>query len=979
MRIECQMAERKRNMAEWIISSSVLIAVVAALRFILRGKISLRLQYALWALVLIRLLIPVSFGASSVSVMNAVPDVLTETSPSTGVPLDRYAPSEGVLPQLSSPATLESVGVGANLQTGVSGVPDHVIDWKSVALVVWLVGLVVLSLFLLITNIRFYLRLKRDRRITGISGYPLPVYFSGMVETPCIYGLFHPAIYVTQEAQEYERTLRHVLEHEATHYRHGDHIWAILRGVCLVLHWYNPFVWLAASLSMRDAELACDEGTIKRIGEEFRSDYSRSLVGLTCKERTAPTFLITSTTMTGSKEDIQERVMLIAKKPKTALYTLVAVVLVAIVAVGSAFTGAKGADSSSPGTENIYTIPLDNIPFYGPHGIRPEPAVDESDIAEVLAEAESGGRKMLFYRAYSRDIWGAWAEDDGSVYRFIHAYDAQEKWGYETGFSVEPFQDLFGHNGFVMGYSLGAAYYGYDYYFFNAAGDVELLAGCTNNHTVVDLDGDGSAELLYFSYASTGLRPIFYLQREDGLYEVDVAELLYDTFLGWNNIQSDGSISQDENGPFLTLTFRLGENETQYNCRVRYIGGALAVENAPEATAPTDGEVWLVQRQDYEVGLRKQGDQTKVLLRRDGAVTVLGNVPSDSDTRYSLRSFDVIPELSGFVLESLSVSGRIYWYYAVQGDSVVCFAQSFGGDITDVAEDLDGDGKAELICNVTYIGDGVSNVLVYRIKDGIPQVASVKDTMLNIPADKHLARQASAVYDVNTGSVTLEYQIAGEDNSRVETAPIDYNSLQFEDFTSIEAPLEEIDYSGYDELIAQARDVLENFDGNYPEEEPFSSVFYQHWDYETLGYLIKDIDGNGVDELIFGANTDGWDNGGWDGIVYDIYTIVNEEVVHVLDGWERNRYYLCENGVIANETSSTAFEFSYNYYAYSGTQLTLVESVIHNSLQDEEDPWFYSTENEPDVKNAEPISQQKATEIMDKYVHEHPQYTPFVE
>ena len=49
-------------MVEWIVSSSVLIAVVILLRFVLKGKISLRLQYALWALVLVRLLVPVSFG-----------------------------------------------------------------------------------------------------------------------------------------------------------------------------------------------------------------------------------------------------------------------------------------------------------------------------------------------------------------------------------------------------------------------------------------------------------------------------------------------------------------------------------------------------------------------------------------------------------------------------------------------------------------------------------------------------------------------------------------------------------------------------------------------------------------------------------------------------------------------------------------------------------------------------------------------------
>ena len=189
---------------------------------------------------------------------------------------------------------------------------------------------------------------------------------------------------------------------------------------------------------------------------------------------------------------------------------------------------------------------------------------------------------------------------------------------------------------------------------------------------------------------------------------------------------------------------------------------------------------------------------------------------------------------------------------------------------------------------------------------------------------------------------------------------------------------EGIDYSAYDELIAKAREVQEYSGGNFLEESPFSSVFYEQQDYQTLGYLIKDVDGNGIDELIFGANTNGWDNGSWDGVIFDLYTIADREVDHVLNGWERNRYYLCENGCIANERSSSAFESSRNYYTYSGTELTLVESVQYNSLQDEEHPWFYSTEDASDSINAEPISEEKAAEVMRKYQHQHPQYTPFI-
>ncbi len=60
-------------MIEWIVSSSALIAVVILLRLLLKGKIGLRLQYALWGLVLLRLLVPVSFGSTAVSVTNALP------------------------------------------------------------------------------------------------------------------------------------------------------------------------------------------------------------------------------------------------------------------------------------------------------------------------------------------------------------------------------------------------------------------------------------------------------------------------------------------------------------------------------------------------------------------------------------------------------------------------------------------------------------------------------------------------------------------------------------------------------------------------------------------------------------------------------------------------------------------------------------------------------------------------------------------
>ena len=108
-------------------------------------------------------------------------------------------------------------------------------------------------------------------------------------------------------------------------------------------------------------------------------------------------------------------------------------------------------------------------------------------------------------------------------------------------------------------------------------------------------------------------------------------------------------------------------------------------------------------------------------------------------------------------------------------------------------------------------------------------------------------------------------------------------------------------------------------------------------------------------------------------------------VIHVLDGWERSRYFLCENGCVAHEGSGSAFESSYEYYRYQDGALALVEAVIYDSNKDPENPWFYTTafrydptNNEP-ILAGDPISEGEAQSVMARYDHEHPEFTPIGE
>ena len=328
-------------MIEWCLSSSILIMIVAALRAVFKGRISLRLQYAVWGLVLLRLLIPVSFGSTNISVAN-----LTVKNDSTAI--------KTTLPPNAQNA---AIATGSN-QTGI-GDPfegrydDPEIDavihadapadisgmLRNAALVIWMAGAVSVSVLFLMTNIRLRKKVMQSRRAVGVYRKKLEVYCTDAIDTPCLFGLLKPVIYVTNEVAGDKTLLRHTIIHEATHHRHGDHIWAVLRCACLVIHWYNPLAWWAAFLSQRDAELACDEATIKRLGEGERAEYGRTLIGMTCQKRAR--VLITATTMTASESGLRERIMLIARKPRTALYTLLIVLLAASVAVGCTFTGAK--------------------------------------------------------------------------------------------------------------------------------------------------------------------------------------------------------------------------------------------------------------------------------------------------------------------------------------------------------------------------------------------------------------------------------------------------------------------------------------------------------------------------------------------------------------------------------------------------------------------------------------------------------------
>ena len=175
-------------------------------------------------------------------------------------------------------------------------------------------------------------------------------------------------------------------------------------------------------------------------------------------------------------------------------------------------------------------------------------------------------------------------------------------------------------------------------------------------------------------------------------------------------------------------------------------------------------------------------------------------------------------------------------------------------------------------------------------------------------------------------------------------------------------------YAAYDALLAEISDLRRS--GASEAQTDFSHDLLSVNDYyQTPGWLLRDLDGDGIPELLLGAD---WGDG--HSVIFNIYRLDGAKAVRVVDGWSRSRWYLCTDGSLAREGSDGASEGTYSYYRYENGALRHLETVI--SL----DGWLYSdtTDHYVGGKGFRPVSEDEANAVREKYTHETLSFTPFV-
>ena len=349
-------------MKEILLTSSALILALLALRQLFRRTVSRRMQYALWLLVLVRLLVPVNVGTLAHNVLSAAAPVQTVVEERLDTPVlyvqdgterrpAQLLPGKESQGEPLSPPSDAAQSVPADEYYTVT--PTYRTVTLSEALTyVWYAGMAGVGAWFLFTNLRFARALCKARTPYRVEGCRYPVYLVSALPSPCLFGVLRPAVYLNEKALQSPDTLRFVLAHEQTHARHFDPLWSLLRGVCLTVYWFDPLVWLAAVLSREDGELACDEGTLRALGADERAAYGKALLALVpvCDKPQNP--LLGATTMTSGKRSLKERITRIAENRQAKAAAVFAVVALAALVCAVSFTGAP--DTTPEVTQEWY-------------------------------------------------------------------------------------------------------------------------------------------------------------------------------------------------------------------------------------------------------------------------------------------------------------------------------------------------------------------------------------------------------------------------------------------------------------------------------------------------------------------------------------------------------------------------------------------------------------------------------------------------
>lgn len=334
------------NLFETVLRLS--LTAMSVILLILLVRLALRrapkvFSYALWAVVLFRLLCPFAIE-SAFSLLPAVQVVPAAGQGEGTAQVFRIQTMFGAVDRQVNDFFVEHAYQGQPaLPEDTVTVPAPPVnqpgpepDWRTVPAAVWLAGTALLLGYGAVSLLLLRRRLAGSMPLEGERDVRL----ADHIPSPFVLGLFRPKIYLPSGLPEGERD--YILLHERTHIRRCDHIFRALAWLALAVHWFNPLVWLAFHLAGKDMEMSCDEAVLRKMGRDVRADYSSSLLRLSTGKR------LPAGPLAFGDGDPKSRIKNVLRYQKPALWVMV-IALIAVVCAGVALATDRGAAEDPAG------------------------------------------------------------------------------------------------------------------------------------------------------------------------------------------------------------------------------------------------------------------------------------------------------------------------------------------------------------------------------------------------------------------------------------------------------------------------------------------------------------------------------------------------------------------------------------------------------------------------------------------------------
>ena len=422
-----------------VLTASALIVVVLLVRAIFKNRVPKRMLYALWLVVLLKLCLPGTLVSLPVLPAEdaAVPAQSAERPVQTAPVIQRPAQT------VTKPQTPAQQPVSPVQETAKPAAKP--LTTAQILQIAWFSGSALLGLWLFGAWAVFTIRLHRDRRFLGKRGGTC-IYVSGAVKSPCLAGLI-PAVYLTEDVLQADEA-ELILRHELTHLRHLDFLWSLCRTAAVTVYWWNPFIWLAAICSKRDAELACDEAVAAKLPESKRLAYARAILAQAPRKTAA---------LSLAGPPVKERILFLTKKQRTSAICIVLALALTVSATGCSFaelTQQKSGEITLPEEAPLTAEPADTpieqddpavLPVEQEAPAQPEPEPESTSLEEHLPVDEVARAqwadfadkwRLDYLPVFSRGTAPA-STSEYLMWVFTRNMDALKEQGYMTKSYVE--------------------------------------------------------------------------------------------------------------------------------------------------------------------------------------------------------------------------------------------------------------------------------------------------------------------------------------------------------------------------------------------------------------------------------------------------------------------------------------------------------------------------------------------------------------